>query len=79
MSVRMCLKLVYGGGAQIDEEIRYVGDSLEEIAHSIDKDNNELLEFMLTRDTKGQEAFCFGGFMFAKAGLIIARMWEPDY
>lgn len=67
------------GGAVIDREIIYYGETLEEIAKEADKDNNELLEYMLTRDDKGQKAFCFGGFMFSKDMIVAAQMSEPEY
>lgn len=79
MNKRMRLQIFCGGGAVIDREIIYYGETLEEIAKEADKDNNELLEYMLTRDDKGQKAFCFGGFMFSKDMIVAAQMSEPEY
>ena len=79
MNKRMRLQIFYGGGSVIDREITYHGETLEEIAKAVDRDNNELLEYMLTRDDKGDKAFCFGCFMFSKEIIIAAQMTEPDY
>ena len=79
MNKRMRLQIFYGGGSVIDREITYHGETLEEIAEAVDRDNNELLEYMLTRDDKGAKAFCFGGFMFSKEIIIAAQMTEPEF
>ena len=79
MNKRMRLQIFYGGGSVIDREITYHGKTLEEIAEAADKDNNELLQYMLTKDDKGQKAFCFGGFMFIKKDIIAAQMTEPEF
>ncbi len=65
----------YDGGVQKD--ILYHG-SLEEIAANIERDENDLLEYMRTRDERGLRAFCFSGFMFTKKGLVAAQFTEPD-
>ena len=51
---------------------------MEEIAASIERDENSLLEYMQTKDEKGCRVFCFAGFMFVKHGLIAAQFTEPD-
>lgn len=65
---------ILGGG--VEKDITYIGDSLEEIASDIDRDNNELLYYMREGDDKGVKAFCFGGFMFRKNGIYAAKMSE---
>ena len=79
MTANAQIELVYHGGVIIDKEVTYYGDSLEEIARTMDRDNNELLEYMMTHDDKGHKAFCFGGFMFEKAGLIAAQMRDSIF
>lgn len=59
------------------KDILYHG-SPEEIAASIERDENSLLEYMQTKDEKGCRVFCFAGFMFVKHGLIAAQFTEPD-
>lgn len=58
------------------KDILYHGD-IEEIAGTINRDENSLLEYMRTKDDKGEKAFCFSGFMFLKAGIIAAQFTEP--
>lgn len=72
----MCLELYYSGGGLIKRDILYHGDK-EEIARAIEHDENELYEFMRTRDDKGIHSFCFSGFMFAKEGICAAQLTEP--
>lgn len=72
----MHLELYYPGGG-VRKDILYHG-SLEEIAASIGRDENDLLEYMQTKNDKGCRVFCFAGFMFAKEGLIAAQFTEPD-
>ena len=45
----------------------------------IQRDENELLEFMQTGDMKGKKAFVFQGFMFAKGPITAAQLKEPEY
>lgn len=78
MTKTMKLEIHLQGGGYIEKEIAYKGNSLDEIARSIDNDNNDLLEYMQTGDFKGVKSFCFGGFIFQKAGIVAARMLEPD-
>lgn len=66
-------------GGEYNKLLTYEGDSLEEIAASIQRDENELLQYMTTEDDKGTKAFVFQGFMFKKAGLETAQFTEPDY
>ena len=79
MTVKMDLCLYYRGGGKIEKELFYSGETLEEIAKDSDNDNNELLQYMLTHDDKGQKAFCFRGFMFIKEGLLAAELKEAEY
>lgn len=73
----MHLELYYSEGGGVQKDILYHG-SAEEIASNIERDENDLLEYMQTRDDKGCRAFCFSGFMFAKRGLVAAQFTEPD-
>lgn len=72
----MHIELYYSEGG-VRKDILYHG-SLEEIAANIERDENDLLEYMRTRDDKGSRAFCFAGFIFVKNGLIAAQFTEPD-
>ena len=63
----------------VEKDITYIGDSLEEIASDIDRDNNELLYYMREGDDKGVKAFCFGGFMFQKKGIYAAKISETVF
>ena len=45
----------------------------------IDRDQNDLLQYMQTGDKHGQEAFCFGGYIFKKGNIAAAQMSEPEY
>lgn len=74
----MNLEIYSNGGGYIKREISYQGESTEEIARNIDRDENSLLEYMQTGDTNGVGSFCFGGFMFRKEGIIAAQFTEPD-
>ena len=76
MTKTMHLELYYSEGG-VQKDILYHG-SLEEIAASIERDENSLLEYMQTKDEKGCRVFCFAGFMFVKHGLIAAQFTEPD-
>lgn len=57
----------------------YEGDTLEQIAAAIERDENALLQYMRTGETLGEKAFCFQGFMFRKDGLAAAQMQEPIF
>lgn len=72
------LDLFYSWGG-IERQITYYGESLEEIAADIDRDNNELLYYLQTGDKKGEKAFCFGGFMFRKEGIYAAKISESFF
>lgn len=52
---------------------------MEEIAAQIQRDENDLLEYMTTGDDKGRKSFCFAGFMFRKDIIDAAQMSEPEY
>ena len=79
MKIKMRLELYLYGGAYIDKEISYEGANKKEIAKLIDKDQNDLLQYMQTGDKHGQEAFCFGGYIFKKDNIAAAQMSEPEY
>ena len=72
----MNLSLLYAGGVEIDREIEYDGENLEDIAKQIDKDENDLLYYMRSEDDGGEKCFCFSGFMFRKEGLLTAQLSE---
>ena len=76
MRKTMNLCLFYMGGVEIDKEIEYDGESLEDIARQINKDENELLYYMRTENDDGEKCFCFSGFMFRKEGLLTAQFSE---
>ena len=63
-------------GGSLCKDLVYQGDSLQEIARQIDKDNNALLEYMRTHDFKNEKSFCL--FIFQKGGLLAAQLKEPD-
>lgn len=75
-TVELDLFYLWGG---VERQITYYGESLEEIAADIDRDNNELLYYLQTGDEKGEKAFCFGGFMFQKNGIYAAKMSESFF
>lgn len=76
MKKTMNLSLLYAGGVEIDREIEYDGENLEDIAKQIDKDENDLLYYMRSEDDGGEKCFCFSGFMFRKEGLLTAQLSE---
>lgn len=47
-----------------------------EIARDIDRDENALLEYLMTGDDKGVKAFCFCGFMLSKKDIVAAKISE---
>ena len=79
MTKRMQFTLILRGGGTIEREISYQGESMTEIAHQIERDENDLLQYMLTHDSKGQKSFCFSGFIFQKAGIVAAQIKEPEF
>ena len=76
MKKSMNLSLLYAGGVEIDREIAYTGEDLEEIARQIDKDENDLLYYMRTGEEGFEKCFCFSGFIFRKEGLLTAQLSE---
>ena len=76
MKKSMNLSLLYAGGVEIDREIEYDGENLEDIAKQIDKDENDLLYYMRSEDDGGEKCFCFSGFMFRKEGILTAQLSE---
>lgn len=59
--------------------IEYEGETEEEIAQKIQRDENALLQYMLTGNDEGSKSFCFQGFMFKKDLIATARFTEPDF
>lgn len=59
--------------------IEYDGDTEEEIAQKIQRDENALLQYMMTGNDEGRKSFCFQGFMFKKDLIVTARFTEPDF
>ena len=51
---------------------------MRKIDNQIRADQKELLAFMKTHDFKGEKSFCFAGFIFQKAGIVTAELYEPD-
>lgn len=76
MKKSMNLSLLYAGGVEIDREIEYDGEDLEDIAKQINDDENGLLYYMRSEDDCGEKSFCFSGFMFRKEGLLTAQFSE---
>lgn len=70
---------IFSGGGYIERELVYEGKDLKEIAEKIQRDENELLEYMKTGETHGEKCFVFQGFMFAKKPITAAQMKEPEY
>ncbi len=70
---------IYNRGGVLEKELQYQGKNLAEIAAQIDRDENDLLEYMRTGDPKGSESFVFAGFMFKKDMIDAAQMREPEY
>lgn len=70
--------LPVGGVGLISHDIVYEGDTLEEIAEMIMRDENALLEYFNTGDDHGQKAFVFQGFMLLKKPLVAAQITEAD-
>lgn len=66
-------------GGVLEKELEYHGKDLKEIAAQIDRDENALMEYMMTGDIKGQKSFCFAGFMFRKDCVEAAQLTEPEF
>lgn len=79
MKKTMRLELYFYGGGYIDKELIYEGADKKEIAKMIDRDQNDLLQYMQTGDENNQKAFCFCGYMFRKKGIAAAQISEPEY
>ena len=77
--VKTMLLEIYNRGGVLEKELQYQGKDLAEIAAQIDRDENELLEYMKTGDIRGSESFVFAGFMFKKNMIDAAQMREPEY
>ena len=70
---------IYNRGGVLEKELQYQGGSIEEIAAQIQRDENDLMEYMTTGDDLGQKSFVFAGFMFRKDMIEAAQMTEPEY
>ena len=69
---------IYNRGGVLEKELQYRG-STEEVAAQIQRDENDLLEYMTTGDDKGQKSFVFAGFMFRKDIIDAVQMTEPEF
>ena len=67
-----------GGTGHIEHDLVYEGDTLEEIAEKIMRDENALLEYLNTGNDHGQKAFVFQGFMLLKKPILAAQITEAD-
>lgn len=63
----------------LEAVLEYEGESAEDIAGQIQRDENELLEYMMTGNEKGAKAFCFQGYVVKKSLIATARFTEPDF
>ena len=77
--VKSMMLVIYNRGGVLEKELSYNGADEKEIARAIERDENDLMEYMLTGDDKGQKSFCFQGFMFRKDLIEAAQMSEPEY
>lgn len=71
--------VLYNRGGVLEKELEYHGKDLEEIATQINRDENALMEYMMSGDIKGQKSFCFAGFMFRKDCVEAAQLSEPEF
>ena len=79
MSKTMRIEIYFSGGGYIERDLEYHGEDLKEIARDIERDENALLEYLMTGDDKGVKAFCFCGFMFSKKNITAAKISEPIF
>ena len=71
--------VLYNRGGVLEKELEYQGKDLKEIAAQINRDENALMEYMMSGDIKGQKSFCFAGFMFRKDCIEAAQLTEPEF
>ena len=71
--------VLYNRGGVLEKELEYQGKDLKEIAAQINRDENALMEYMMSGDIKGQKSFCFAGFMFRKDCVEAAQLTEPEF
>lgn len=71
--------VLYNRGGVLEKELEYQGKDLKEIAAQINRDENALMEYMMSGDIKGQKSFCFAGFMFRKDCIEAAQLSEPEF
>lgn len=76
MRKTMNLTLFYALGGRIEHELVYEGESMIDIARQIESDENMLLDYMRSGDSKGEKCFVLGGFMFRKDGILAAQITE---
>ena len=72
------MNVIFREGGGITSDVEYFGETAEEIAALIQKDENEILEYMQTGDDNGVGAFCIRGLMIKKKDIQIIRMKESD-
>ena len=70
---------IFSGGGYIERELVYEGKDLKEIHAQIQRDENELLQYMRTGDDLGEKCFVFQGFMLAKKPIQAAQFREPEF
>lgn len=71
--------VLYNRGGVLEKELEYQGKDMKEIAAQINRDENALMEYMMSGDIKGQKSFCFAGFMFRKDCIEAAQLSEPEF
>jgi len=71
--------VLYNRGGVLEKELEYQGKDLKEIAAQINRDENALMEYMMSGDIKGKKSFCFAGFMFRKDCVEAAQLTEPEF
>ena len=78
MRKEMCLEINYLSGPEINRKLIYTGESIRKIDNQIWADKKSLLEYMQTHNFNGEKSFCFAGFIFQKAGIVTAELYEPN-
>lgn len=63
----------------VETVLEYEGADDSDVANQIQRDENALLEYMMTGNMNGHKAFCFQGFMFKKELIVTAQFTEPDF
>ena len=73
------MRFSWGGGTSIERELTYEGKDEKDIAAQIQRQENELMEYLRTDKDNGEKCFVFQGFMFRKALITAAQFREPEY